>query len=827
MTKKRLFASVLALFLLLSCAALPTPAYAEGEEAPSNGLELSKTVKANADGTYTITMESYTTGTVISSTKIAPVDIVLVLDQSGSMAYDFNGNSTNTNSARRQYAMKQAVNSFIESVNGKYSAEADHRMAIVTFGSNASIPQGWTFVNAEGKTTLQGKISGLPNSPSGATNVAAGMGQAVNLMGSGYSYTGTNTDRQKVVVVFTDGVPTTNTDFDTTVATNAIASAKQLKGSGATVYSVGIFNGADPNQLHGEKWAYEVYKDIPCSGEVGSYWGGSWLSSIFGSNDFAGIDIAAGNRFLNYLSSNVPGASSIGLERGSFNPSGYIGGSGTGYKITENFAKSSSSYYLTANNSASLNEIFQTISDNIQTSNIDLDSQTVVKDTVTQYFDLPANTSDIKVYTAAAKADGTFENPVLTDLTPKIEGNAVTVTGFDFNENFVSKDAKKDGTYGKKLIIEFKVTPKKEFIGGNDVPTNDWQNTGVYDKTGALVENFNDANTTPKVNVPVKDPAFTTADKTIYLGNSTQVSGLYTLADTTGWQYDYVNVEVDGVTGTTVSPTDCTEYSIKVTFKPKTNGANAAGTANSMEGVSKTDKATVHVLKPNAAVTLNDVSRFYGESYTLGADNNAKVSLEWKDMTNGHTTIPAAEGTAPYEEADLIVAYEAPSGITVTDNQFTVPKDDVTITVKLMNGDKQVTDATITTTCSLGCEESRTDGTYIVHVKTATLIIQKSGASGTNEGFIFNVKGPENFRVSVKDNGTVKITGLPLGTYNVTEETGWSWRYQSVSISNNGSVNLTKDSDTATVTVTNSNKNTSLLDGNAYVQNISVPAAGN
>lgn len=830
MTKKRFFASVLALFLLLSCAALPTPAYAEGEEAPSNGLELSKTVKANGDGTYTITMESYTTGTVISSTKTVPVDIVLVLDQSGSMAYDFNGNSTNTNSARRQYAMKQAVNSFIASVNEKYSDEADHRMAIVTFGSGASTLQGWTFVDAKGKTTLQGKINDLPNSPSGATNVAAGMGQAVNLMGSGYSYTGTNTDRQKVVVVFTDGVPTTNTDFDTTVATNAIASAKQLKGSGATVYSVGIFNGADPNQLHGEKWAYEIYTDIPCSGEVGSYWGGSWLSNIIGSNDFAGIDIAAGNRFLNYLSSNVPGASSIGLERGSFNPSGYWVGSGTGYKITANFAKSSSSYYLTANNSASLNEIFQTISENIQTSNIDLGSETVVKDTVTKYFDLPKDKSDIKVYTAAAKADGSFENRVeATGLTAKIEGNAVTVTGFDFNANFVSKDKKSDNTYGKKLIVEFKVTPKDEFIGGNDVPTNDWEKTGVYDKDGALVENFNNETNTPKVNVPIKEPDFTTTDKTIYLGNSTAVSGLYTLqlGDTAAWQYDYVNVKVDGVTGTVVTPKDCTEYSIKVTFEPKSNGANAKGTPNEMTGVSKTGNATVHVLKPNAAVTLRDVERFYGETYTLGADNNAKVSLEWKDMTTDHTNIPAAEGTAPYEEADLIVAYKAPEGITVTDNQFIVPKDDVTITVKLMNGDKQVTDATITTTCSLGCEESRTDGTYIVHVKTATLIIQKSGASGTNEGFIFNVKGPENFRVSVKDNGTVKITGLPLGTYNVTEETGWSWRYQSVSISNNGSVNLTKDSDTATVTVTNSNKNTSLLDGNAYVQNISKPAAGN
>lgn len=835
MTKKRFFASVLALFLLLSCVALPTPAYAEGEEAPSNGLELSKTVKANADGTYTITMESYTTGTVSSSTKTVPVDIVLVLDQSGSMAYDFNGNSTNTNSARRQYAMKQAVNSFIDSVNGKYSAEADHRMAIVTFDSGASTLQGWTFVDATGKTTLQGKINGLPNSPSGATNVAAGMGQAETLMGSGYSYTGTNTQRQKVVIVFTDGVPTTNTDFDTSVATNAIASAKRLKDGGATVYSVGIFNGANPDELHGEKWDYTVYDDIPCSGDVGSYWGGSWLSELTGSNDFDGIDIAAGNRFLNYLSSNSPDASSIGLERGSFNPSGKWGGSGTGYKITQNFTKSSSDYYLTANNSSSLNDIFKTIADNIQTANIDLGKDTVVKDTVTKYFDLPANTSDIKVYTAAAKAGGSFEDRVpATGVTPRIKDNAVTVTGFDFNENFVSKDAKQDGTYGKKLIVEFTVTPKAEFIGGNDVPTNDWQNTGVYDKDGALVENFNNETTTPKVNVPIKEPDFTTKDKTIYLGNSTEVSGLYTLkvGDTAGWQYDYVKVEVEGVTGTEVTPEDCTEYNIKVTFKPKTDGTKAVGTANSMDGKSKTEKAIVHVLKPNATVTLNDVARFYGESYTLGDDNNAVVKLEWKDMTADHTDIPEAEGTAPYTKNNLTVAYVA-QGITVTGNQFTVPKDDVTITVKLMNGVKEITDATITTTCDLGCvETSRTDGTYIVHVKTASLTIKKEGNVGETEGFIFNVVKADdasiNFRVSVQGNNSVTITGLPQGTYTVTEDTDWSWRYKGgVSVSDS-SVTLTKESPTAKVTVTNTKTNEYLLDGNDYARNNSkLSAAGN
>lgn len=815
MTKKRFFASVLALFLLLSCAALPTPAYAEGEEAPSNGLELSKTVKANADGSYTITMESYTTGEVISGTKTVPVDIVLVLDQSGSMAYDFNGNS-------RQYAMKQAVNGFIASVAEKYSADADHRMAIVTFGSDADILQRWTFVDPAGKATLQGKISGLPNTPEGATNVAAGMGQAETLMSSGYSYTGTNTERQKVVIVFTDGVPTESSEFNIGVANGAIASAKQLKDIGATVYSVGIFNGANPNELYGAS-GFDTNSD----GTVGSKWvKDTW--GLFPGTDFPEADRPAGNRFLNYLSSNYPGATSIGLTRAT---------AGLGilhYKITytieANYASAANNYYLTANDSASLNSIFKTISDNIQTANIDLGSQTVVKDTVTKYFDLPANTSDIKVYTAAAKADGTFEARVpATGVTPDIVGDAVTVTGFDFNANFVSENAKSDGSYGKKLIVEFNVTPKDEFIGGNDVPTNEWQNTGVYDKTGALVENFNDANTTPKVNVPVKDPAFTTADKTIYLGNSTQVSGLYTLADTTGWQYDYVNVEVDGVTGTTVSPADCTEYNIKVTFKPKTNGANAAGTANSMDGVSKTEKATVHVLKPNATVTLNDVSRFYGDSYTLGADNNAAVTLEWKDMTNGHTTIPAAEGTAPYEEDDLTVAYEAPTGITVTDNQFTVPKDDVTITVKLMNGEEQITDAIITTTCNLGCEEtSRTDGTYIVHVKTATLTITKAGTVGATEGFIFDVSGPQSFRVSVQGNGSVTITGLPLGTYSVTEDTNWSWRYKNgVSISAS-SVTLTDSDYTAEVTVTNSRTNEYLLDGNDYAQNNSaLLSAGN
>lgn len=810
MRKKRFFASVLALFLLLSCTVLPSPAYAESAETPSDGLVLSKTAKANPDGSYTITLESYTTGTVTSTTKTVPVDIVLVLDQSGSMADSFD-------SGTRQAAMKNAVKNFIAAVAGKYSADADHRISIVTFGSGASTRMGWTFVDEAGKNSLQGSINGLPASPSGATNVSAGMGQAETLMGSGYNYTGPNTSRQKVVVVFTDGVPTTSTDFNTTVATNAIASAKRLKDSGATVYSVGIFNGANPNELYGAS-GFDTNSD----GTVNSKWiKDAW--GLFPGTDFPEADRPAGNRFLNYLSSNYPGATSIGLTRDT-DGWGVLHYKIT-YTITGNYASAANNYYLTANDSASLNEIFQTISNNIQTANIDLGSQTVVKDTVSQYFDLPENTSEIKVYTAAAKADGSFESPVASGLTPTVSGQAVSVTGFDFNANFVSDTQKSDGTYGKKLIIEFKLTPKDEFIGGNDVPTNDWQNSAVYDKDGAEVEKFADESTTPTVNVPIKGPVFTTADKTIYQGNKTPVSGLYTIADTTGWQYDYVDVEIEGVTGKEVSPADCEEYNIKVTFKPRTEGTDSVGTPNNMDGVSSEKEATVHVLKPNAAVTLNDVERFYGETYTLGDGNNAVVSLSWADKTAGHTSIPDAEGEAPYTEDDLTLAYEAPTGITVSGNQFVLPKEDVTITVKLMNGTGELTDATITTTCTHGCDpSSRTDGTYIVHVKTASITIQKSGATGTDEGFIFNVNGPEKFRVSVKGNDSVTITGLPLGTYTVTEETGWSWRYGSYSVTDKDSVTLTREKCEARVTVTNAKTNSSLLDGNDYVQNNSVLA---
>lgn len=195
------------------------------------------------------------------------------------------------------------------------------------------------------------------------------------------------------------------------------------------------------------------------------------------------------------------------------------------------------------------------------------------------------------------------------------------LTGFDFNANFVSENAKADGTYGKKLIIEFTVTPKDGFLGGNQVPTND--KAAVYDKDGGEVE----AAASPVVDVPVAQPALSVSDKVIYEDGSIALSELYSTNEYTGenaLKADYVDITVDtGVSGSAVSPEDCTDYNIKVSYTPKNEG-----TENEKD-VSAT--ATVHVLKPTVTVNANDVWKYYGESYNAPDGSNITATVTWSD----------------------------------------------------------------------------------------------------------------------------------------------------------------------------------------------------
>ena len=502
--KRRFWAGLLSFVMLWSL--LPASALAANEEAEletevstseNSPVQVKKTI--NGDGTK-LTLEAYVTNEVTQTSSTKPLDIVLVLDVSGSMAYNFDGNDKGSTSERCQYAMKQAVSNFIDKVNAQDSQEGNHRMAIVTFGSNASTLQNWTYVDANGLQELKTQVKKLPSSPSSATNVGAGMQKAQELMNSAKS----DTNRQKVVIVFTDGVPTTTNEFNIGVANSAITAAKSMKDAGVTVYTVGIFNGANPAQLHGDKFDRAGVKDNPCNGNVGEYWGytnmKAWVAG--GSESIRGLDIAATNRFLNFLSSNFTGATEIGIKEASH---GLVGGQA--WEITKNFNRTASNYYLTAKDSDSLNNMFQQIIQEISKLEIKADKNAVLSDTLSEYFALnvPEGTDAANAITAEKRdctgknSDGNYtwkKADTQPEMTIKVTDKTINVIGFDYTKNAVTATTTKEGvtTYsGAELIVTIPIKPDtncKAWRPGenayvtNDTVTNKAGLSGYTDKKG-------------------------------------------------------------------------------------------------------------------------------------------------------------------------------------------------------------------------------------------------------------------------------------------------------------------------------------------------------
>ena len=493
--RKRLFAGLLSCIMLLSL--LPTSVFAVengGQATPtksvstdaSSPVQIRKEV--NNEGTK-LTLEAYLTNEVTQTVSAKPLDIVLVLDQSGSMAYDFNGNKAKKYSDTRQYAMKQAVNSFIEKAA---SADGTHNMAVVTFGTDAAVlNNGWTQVNAKGAAALTGAVDGLLDTPKGATNVAAGMEEARKLLAEQ-----TDASRQKVVIVFTDGVPTTTNEFSTTVANSAITAAKAMKDKEAVVYTVGILDGADRNQLYGDKYDRAVIADTPCNGNVGEYWGYTNAKGMFSGGDekLRTLDIAATNRFLNYLSSNFTTATEIGIKEKT--DDGLLGG-GQAWEITRNFDRTASNYYLTAKDSASLNEVFQDIIQEISTLKIEAGTNAILSDTLSEYFALNTEGKEAvtaEVQTRTGKDSWEKANPQ-PPLTISVSGKTIEVNGFDYTKDPVTET--KNGsttTYsGAKLVVTIPIKPDTAYAkwtaGSNLYPTNtEAKLDGCKDKeTGAAV----------------------------------------------------------------------------------------------------------------------------------------------------------------------------------------------------------------------------------------------------------------------------------------------------------------------------------------------------
>lgn len=490
---KQALALVLALVMALSLVALPS--FAADEDAADGtlpngvsvvnpggptegvtGMEMSKTLQLNADGkTGILTLEAYATGQSQVVQKDVPLDIVLVLDQSGSMAYKFNGKKLgwgDDDTDRRQYAMKNAVKNFINSVADKYDPEtSDHRMAIVKFASDASTLVNWTQVDGTGKNTLTTAIDGLPESPSGGTQTGQGMQQAQTLLANS-NYNGSNqAQRTQVVIMFTDGVPG-DSGFDISVANDAIKAAKTMKDNGVVVYTIGIFTGAEPSQLYGGSG----------NGAVGEYWG--WSDT----------DSAAANRFMNFVSSNFKAAENVGLGQKVVNHFLY---NSYYFEITKNYTRDSSNYYLTASDAAGLNNVFSSISSTIGGSDATLTDTATMVDVISQYFQLPENYQDsLKAYTVpftGTDASGNRQwGANQTDYTTsiKVDGSKVSITGFNYSDNWVGFHTE-NGTqtaHGSKMVLEIPIQVKDDTVG--QVPTNDETNSGILNGNGSLFAGF-------------------------------------------------------------------------------------------------------------------------------------------------------------------------------------------------------------------------------------------------------------------------------------------------------------------------------------------------
>lgn len=848
-------------------------------DATDNGVELSKKAETLGNGQYKITLEAYTTGKVSVSTASVPTDIVLVLDESASMLDKMNsyeatynivqnsiyyvkidgsyvqvqyceGGLLHTHSAgwytgfhlgihwgtryepmtskddtnadhvqfykqsatttSRRDALVAAAKEFVQSVyDDAVSNNVDHRVAVIGFSgkNNASTKVGLVNDIRQNKSNVDSALNGL--NANGGTYIEDGMTAAENAFDNAAQTE--NTTRKRVVVVFTDGIPGSgswNQDTINGSANPAIRTSYALKNTyGATVYSIGMLDDANPQ--------------LEISDEIN--------------------DAARTNKFLHYLSSNFPDAQSM-----------TNGGSG-----------GNKGYYLAASDSASLKYIFEKISNEISTPTIDLGSDTIVKDIVSPYFQMPANASDITVKTAACTSYsngtaiwGTAETLPKPGITFDATDNSVNVTGFNFTDNFVSEKKKDDGTYGRKLIIEFTVSPKAGFLGGNNVPTNG-DNSGVYASSDAPtpIETF----TSPEVNVPIAPITVTAPDKNVYLlGNLTADAlkadatvmcggvkiNLDPNAENYGlkpWQNAYVTItpSFEPADSTVLTGlTEDTSYTVGCTITPKTviTGEGVA--------VEQTGSATgkINVFKPEVTyqdsmvkylVTIDNLP-VYHEGATIGNGANL-VSIAWK---HANTLAPADMGTAP----TLTYSYEYTPNALVTGTQVTSTQD-VNVNVTFAINNTPVTEYTTTVREACVCNgqndincthttkfsdlANNHNPEFVVHVYDVltSLTISKEGMDAIDAGqsFLFRVTGDNlpagGLLIAINGNSSETISGLLVGSeYTVVEEESWSWRYTDKAPGQK--ITLKVSADENKVTVNNTRDQAYWLDGDCYAENV-------
>lgn len=666
--RKRIIALLLA--LILTVGLLPTVALAAGEtpatdstsvtKAASEGkLNLVKTVTKERDN-YKVTLESWATGTVTSSSTPVPMDIILLLDQSGSMNSDFtssssveynrlykrnqkiyedyrarlyiyNGSgyvkvsveketilfskdkftytwsggsyvsygerdypdmtfyyqSTNSSKTTKIAALKSAVRSFIGKVNEEATSKnVEHRVAIVGFASTKSgkkykntellsTQNEVNYANANAKNYEDALVSAKKNKnrldtainrldASGDTYPEYGFDMANQIFAQYPIQAGEN--RQRVVIMFTDGYPApANTDnFNAGMANNAINNAKGCKDNNAKVYTIGIFDGADPS------------------------------ASIENYLQNQGV---AANRYMHFSSSNYPSATALG--------NGGTRGEGN--------------FYFAASNADALNDIFDTISEEISTDTTELDDSATIIDNIPGNFAIPEDAQNITLKVAKFQKDGTFATATSapTTVTAEHKDGTVTVTGFNFSDEWCGLN-ESDQPHGSKLIIEFTIHHNN--YGGTQ-PTN--AGASIKDEEGKEVIKVDD----PTVPVTISEPndIFASAIEKTYDGTGFDI--LNKVAEkanslANGTNNKFVDIEVK----VTV---DSTDYIYTILAGQTAGTWNQAGTPKTSPNVKATTLGTAENYEYPVTITFKDAAK--GSTASNSTETKAKFKINYAE----------------------------------------------------------------------------------------------------------------------------------------------------------------------------------------------------
>lgn len=445
----------------------PGPLMSAFEQGSTDNLQLSKKATYNPSTKQVdFQLEAYAKGSIV--TEMRPTDVVLVLDTSGSMAESF-GKVTKIG------ALRTAVNGFADtlfSAANNPSADQYHTIKLVTYNSNATLnSQTFQTNRPNDREKLKEVVKNLR--VNGQTRHDLGMSRAESAVKANRS------SAKQAVILFTDGRPEASGYSAGSIAGAAINSAYRLKNNlAATIYTVGIQNNANPYSISSS--------DIP-------------------------------NSMLNGISSNYLKAQVSNLNN---------------YRDTLALGDYSNNgtYYLTPNNANDLANIFQQIATEMGKieglSLRDILSEELFLPTVDN---IPNNLSGVKVYRSWEYQPG-LKAETDVQLNYQQDSKSLTIENLTLEPViFDGNQQPTPATRNNKIIIRFSSDIQPDFMGGNQVLTNQAE-------SGAFTKNEDGSETEikrfeqPKVNIPLKASGLTSQNQKTYIGNQTSLSDFFTKA---------------------------------------------------------------------------------------------------------------------------------------------------------------------------------------------------------------------------------------------------------------------------------------------------------